>query len=156
MTTSSRQVPLGFTAERVPEGPHICYIFNDDTEREHTMAKFLSSGLEAGEKVLYLVDTMTIEEFTNAMEKLGVNLRGRDKDFVLSEAYPVYCPDGSFSPSNMLGGLGNTYSEAINEGYVGCRVTGEMTWALAAKEVLTEDLIEYEALVNEMLCSYPS
>ena len=98
MNTSTRQVPLGFTAETVLEGKHICYIFNDDTERAKTMAKFLSSGLEAGEKVLYLVDTLTIEEFTNSMEKLGVDLRGRNKDVILTEAFPVYCPGGSFSP----------------------------------------------------------
>ena len=155
MNTSPRQVPLGFTAETVPEGQHICYIFNDNTERKQTMAKYLSSGLEAGEKVMFFVDTMTIEEFNNSMEQLGVDLRGRDKDFVLSEALPVYCPDGSFSTPDMLDVWKKVYPEAIDEGYVGCRGTGEMSWALAQKEVqkevVTEDLIEYEARLNEIL-----
>ena len=155
MTTTPRQVPLGFTAETVLEGQHICFIFNDDTERKQVMAKYLSSGLEAGEKVFYLVDTMTTEEFTKSIEQLGVDLRGRDKDFILTEAFPVFCPGGSFSPSNIVGVLEKTYSEAIDEGYVGCRVTGEMTWALAEKEALSGDLIEYEAGLNEMLSNNP-
>ena len=109
MKNSLRQISLGFSSDKRWEGQHICDIFNDENERQRTMAKYLGNGLEAGEKVLYLVDTMTTEEFTDSMEQLGLDIRGREKDFVLSEAMPVYCANERFSTPDMLDVVGSFY-----------------------------------------------
>lgn len=102
MCHSCRTISLGFTSEVVPEGQHICDIFNNEQERRRTMSKYLEAGLNANEKVLCLVDTMTTEEFTDCMEELGLDLRPKSSELVLDDAVTVYCPKGKFLTSEML------------------------------------------------------
>ena len=155
MNTSLRQVSLGFTAEKVPEGQHICYIYNDDEERNRTMAQYLSAGLEAGEKVLYLVDVMSPSEFTDYMGDLGLDIPQHADQFFLSEALPTYCPDGPFSADVMLNVVGTFYQEARKDGYVGVRGGGEMSWALRDAVLLKNELVKYESRLTDVLAQYP-
>jgi len=62
MDTTRRDISLGFTPEKVSEGQHICEIYNDD-EPWRTMAIFFERELTEGERVLYLVDTLSPAEF---------------------------------------------------------------------------------------------
>ena len=151
-----RDVSLGFTSEKVLEGLHICYIFNEDYERRQTLAKYLKAGLEAGEKVSYFVDTITTDELAEHLKELGMDIREERKDINLIEALPAHCPDGSSSPPRMLEAFGGLYRQAISEGYKGARATAEMSWALSNEEhVRLEDLIDYEARLNHVLQEYP-
>lgn len=40
------------------EGMHLCYIYSDEDEREHTMAAFFARGFSQGLKALSIVDTI--------------------------------------------------------------------------------------------------
>ena len=155
MANGRRHISLGFTPERVLEGRHICYIFNDEEERRRTMSKYLSSGLEQNEKVLYLVDTMTPDDFSEAMGELGLDVAAWGEKLILSEAMPTYCPDGSFSCPEMLDVVGRFYEASLAEGYKGSRGTGEMSWAASHGDVAMEEVMEYEARLNEVLDRYP-
>ena len=150
-----RQISLGFTEERFPEGQHICYIFRDDEERQRTMSKYLASGLQSHEKVLYLVDTMSTNEFLDCMAELGLDVHAHTNDFIVKEALPVYCPNGTFSCPDMLEVVGTFYGQSLQEGYAGSRGTGEMSWALSAGCVRKADLMEYEARLTQVLQEYP-
>ena len=55
MEDERRTISLGFSDQKFHEGQHICYIYNNDDERLEIMAKYLKSGMEAKEKLLYLV-----------------------------------------------------------------------------------------------------
>lgn len=155
MHPERRKISLGFTGERFSEGLHICYIFRDESERRRVMAQYLKSGLESGEKVLYLVDTMSPGDFLESMEEMGIHPPNRGKDFIVSEALPVYCPDGHFSTPDMLNVVGEFYQDALKEGYTGARGTGEMSWALVEGSVRKQDLMEYEARLNQVLKVFP-
>ena len=155
MDKKHREISLGFTSEVFPEGQHILYIFNDDDERRRTMARYLESGLLGGEKVLYLADSITPEELTDHLEGLGVDVRSREADCVLSDATPAYCPNGCFSCQEMLDVVGQFYEKAIEEGYTGARGTGEMTWALQEGRAKMEDLLEYEVELTDILGEHP-
>lgn len=151
-----RETSLGFKSEKVQEGLHICYIFNDDNERQETIAKYLNAGREEGEKVSYFVDTITPDELTDHLKELGVDIRKEKKDINLMKALPAYCPDGSFSSPGMLEAFGGLYRQAIDEGFKGARATGEMSWALSKDgKTRVEDLIDYEARLNHVLQDYP-
>ena len=39
MIQARREICLGFSAETVREGQHICYIYNDEAERRRVMEK---------------------------------------------------------------------------------------------------------------------
>lgn len=155
-TKTRRNISLGFTSEKFQEGLHICYIYNEDYERRQTLAKYLKAGLEAGEKVSYFVDTITVDKLAEHMKELGIEIREEKKDINMAEALPAHCPDDSFSSPRMLEAFGGLYRQAIFEGYKGARATAEMSWALSnEKQIRLEDLIDYEVRLNHVLREYP-
>lgn len=156
MTQTRREVSLGFTLESYPEGTHMCYIFNDESQRRDVIAAFLDSGLSEGEKVGYFVDTVTPEEVLSYLRGLGVKIPDRTApaSLSISKAEDTYCPDGTFVPERMLENLRTYYAASIAEGFPGSRVSGEMSWALKGIPG-SQRLVEYEALVNDLVIEYP-
>jgi hypothetical protein len=69
-------------------------------------------------------------------------------------AQETYCPNGKFVPEEMLETLRQFYNFSIGKGYKSCRVSGEMHWALQQISG-SERLMEYEALVNNVLVTHP-
>ncbi len=156
MNTVRRTISLGFTEKHVPEGQHICYIYNDDLERLEVMAGYFKSGQEAREKLLYLVDAMTSSQMLDYLEKAGVDFKGaKPGEVTVSEAGPAYCPDGFFKTEEMLELVKQFYLGALDEGYSGARGTGEMSWSLTEGRAKYEDLMNYEARLNKLLLRYP-
>lgn len=156
MEDKRRTISLGFCDQKFPEGQHICYIYNDDDERLEVMAKYLKSGAEANEKLLYLVDGMTSEEMLNHLKSLGVDFSGaKPDDFTIADATPAYCPTGFFKTEEMLDLVRDFYLKSINEGYTGARGTGEMSWCLTEGLAKKEDIFNYEARLNGLLTKFP-
>jgi hypothetical protein len=146
---------LGFTNETVPEGQHICYLYNNDTERHDVISRFLESGLSANEKVIYLVDTMTPGEMIERLESVGVDVRMYGSALNVADAPSSYCPNGAFDCSAMLQYIRDEYAQGIEEGYDGVRGSGEMSWCLNQACVEESALMEYEAELNNLVETYP-
>lgn len=157
MSDAKHLTSLGFTAEQFPCGTHMCYIYNDDRERQEMIAKFVESGLQQREKVGYFVDLISPEEMRAHFKELGVELPPEtdEREFSVSRALDVYCPEGKFVPEIMLQKLRLMHSSSIDEGYTGARASGEMSWALRGVPG-SERLIEYEALINTVVRDYPT
>jgi hypothetical protein len=148
-----RPVPLGFTPELVPEGTHICYLYSDEEERKRFMSKYIHSGIDGHESVIYAFDGET-EVLESAVEELGVAPSRVPKDqLTLTVATDLYCPTGEFDPDAMLDQLREMYAN-LPHGCHGIRCTGEMTWALRDIPGV-ERLIEYEGRINDVLKDYP-
>ena len=144
---------MGFTQETFPAGTHMCLIYSRESERRNIIGKFLESGLLAGEKVAYFADTLTPEEVRGWLRDIGIELPEAD-GFSITDAAKTYCSSGEFVPETMLDTLRGFYVRAKKEGYPNVRVSGEMSWAL--KGIPGSDrLMEYEALVNEVLITHP-
>ncbi|MBU2513289.1 MEDS domain-containing protein [bacterium] len=142
-----RKVSLGFTDEEYDLPLHMCYIYQDDDERMETIGKFIKSGLEAGDKVYYFVDTLSIDEMKEKLLESGVSKEAFEQEHIrLRHSKSVYYPEGSFDVDSVLGTVKQVYSEELGNGY-NVRNTGEMSWAL--RDVPgSEHLIEYEAKIN--------
>jgi len=149
-----RKVSFGFEHSELSEGAHACLIYTKEEDRRSIIARFLESGIAAHERVLSLVDTLTLPAYVQAMSELGVELGGRD-DVELREALPFYNPDGQFSGQRMLDLIKEFHEVSRAEGYEGSRGTGEMTWALAGTGTNREDLMSYEARINELVVEHP-
>ena len=155
MQHEKRTISLGFDTEKVQEGQHICYLYNDDRERLRVMSKYLESGLLANEKVLYMVDSMTPEEMLATLGELGIDIRSREDDCAVRSAESGYCKDGCFTSSEMLDVIKAFYQEAMQQGYSGARGTGEMSWCLVEGRAEMSELMTYEARLNDLLSLYP-
>jgi hypothetical protein len=151
-----RMTSLGFDPKPYPQGIHMCFIFDNDDERRDVLAKFVQSGLDNDEQVVYFVDTMTPEELKASLRSLGVTIPDDEADTscLIYSAEQTYCPDGTFQVERMLTSLEQAYDHCCTAGYAGLRVSGETTWVL--KHLLDSDhLIEYESKVTLLLQSVP-
>ncbi len=150
-----RLVSLGFTNQTVHEGQHICYLFNDDAERQDVICRFMESGLSANERVIYVVDTMTPEKLGDKLEALGVDLRTYGEALTLADSNAIYCPSGKFDRRAMIDRVRDEYLQSVDGGFAGARGASEMSWYLEDGCVEEASLMEYEAELNGLLEYYP-
>jgi hypothetical protein len=150
MCAAHQDVSFGFTQQPFPAGSHVCYIYTDEAERRHFMARFIESGLATGEKVAYLADTpKAAEETQEFLSTLGVQLPAplRPGQLVMAEAEKTYCPDGLFAPERVLDTWRSLYRQSLDARFRGVRATGETTWLRKGMPGL-ERWFEYESRLN--------
>lgn len=152
----TKKVELGFADLELPEGTHICQIYDTEEERNDSLLKFIVAGIKAGEKNACFseaVDEATIKNFCNnhgvqygeAIE-LGA--------FSLNTTKKIYFKDGLFSPENMLHLLTQFHESSIKEKFSGARVIGEMIPEI--KDIKGGNrLLEYESKVTLLLREHP-
>jgi hypothetical protein len=143
---------VGISGERFPEGLHLCHIFNDDAEREKTLASYLARGIAEGEQGLCLHESMPPERVRALLADLGLELP--PERFQTAPAEHVYCPGGDFAIRQVLEGFGGVYGQSLALGFKGTRISGDMAWA-ARRGTPSDKLIEYEALVKEYVARFP-
>lgn len=156
MCQASHHVSFGFTEQRFPAGMHICYLYNDENERQQTIAQFIESGLLAGEKVGYLSDMPFQDEMATYLARLGFIPPDSLKpdQLVLAQAETTYCPDGTFLPERMIDYWRALYSQAQQESFAGVRITGETNWLCKGMPGI-ERWVEYEAMINSLVEEVP-
>lgn len=150
-------VERGFTdlkhkLETVDQGDHLCCIYEDKKSSLPAIALFVLGGLEQGEKCLYIVDDRTKEDIIRYFKDHDIDIDGylEKNQIEFLTRKETYLKDGYFDPDEMIDLLKRAEKEALDEGYRGLRVTGEMTWVLT--DLLgTEKLMEYEAKLNKFL-----
>jgi len=144
-----RMISLGFDDEPWPAGTHMCMIFDDEAERRMVIAKFLQSGLDANEQVSYFVDTSSPEELRRSLGEDGMSLpdEGDGGQFRIVPADEAYCPGGTFDVDLLMGKRLARYQQILSDGYVGARVTGEMSWSRRGLPG-SERVVEYEVRLN--------
>ena len=156
MRNKFKKTSFGFTKEKFPCGTHMCLIYRDEAERRKIVSQYLDSGLDAGEKVAYFVDSMTPAELIKWLEEMDIEASKakESKQLEVLQAEQVYCPQKTFVPDIMLDTLRNYYKKGMADGYSGVRGSGEMSWAL--KRIPgSERLAEYESLINEVVITHP-
>ncbi|ADO74869.1 Sensor protein [Stigmatella aurantiaca DW4/3-1] len=144
-------------------GDHYCLVYETPEQQWAAIIPFVTAGLEHNEVCAYITDDRSIQEVRHALLTHGVDVDGhvRRKALTFMTKREAYLSGGSFSPPGMISFLGDTVRQAAENGFSGFRVTGEMTWALG-RECGCEDLVEYEALLNDFfpgsrslaLCQY--
>jgi hypothetical protein len=135
--------------EKINLGDHVCSIYKNKEQQFSSLIPFFKIGLESNQKCIYIVDENSKEEIFEEFEKRGIEINKftQSNQFVLLTKRETYLKDGSFDPDKMINLLKETEKNALNEGYSGMRVTGEMTWVLENVKG-SEKVIEYEAKLN--------
>ena len=142
--------------EDLRPGDHLCVIYRDDDEHRTVLSDYLRRGLEAGERVVYIVDARTARQIRGYLRDVGINIRDAEKrrQLLFLTRDDAYMREGVFDPHGMISLLRQETRKALNDGFTGLRVTGEMTWALRGLPG-SERLIEYETLLNEFFPGSP-
>jgi len=156
MCEHTRDVSLGFTNEKFPQGVHICYFYNNEEERREVISQFLASGLEGGEQIGYFSRQLPATDLLDNLENLGVDVSCEQNKghFNISSTEQTYYPDGYFDPEKMIGNIHEFYADSMEKGFSGARASGEMQWA--SQDIPgTDRLFEYETKVNIALKKSP-
>lgn len=128
----------------VPSGRHICLLYGDDEERFLEVSRFLSAGHRQGHWLRYIVDAPSAEVLKRRLEEVGL---GSTEVTTTADAY---YPLGRFEPEAMIASLEASCGKAVQDGFRGCRCTGEMGWATRGVPG-SERLIEYEVRLTEVI-----
>jgi len=139
-----------------PPSSHTCGFYESEEEHRALITPFLLQGLERGERVVYVTDAHSAETIRGYLQDAGVDgdaavARGQ---LVFRTAQETYLQGDRFDPDRMLALLQAETERALADGFTGLRITGEMSWALRGMPG-TEQLLEYEAQVNDLLPDLP-
>lgn len=130
-------------------GDHLCLIYENAEEQMAAVVPYMRQGLERNELCIYIADDRTLDEVRAALECGGIDVDAELASGRLAFATKreAYLKSGKFDPNSMLEYLAAIAADALEKGYTGFRVTGEMTWGLGS-ECGCDRLMEYEALLN--------
>jgi ABC-type transporter Mla MlaB component len=141
----------------VRPGEHACCRFADAGDRERLAIAFVRDGLERGEKVMYYADRDDVARMLTRLEEMDPHLEPAltGGQLEVRPASETYMPAGRFDSDQMLGVVRDEYERALEEGYTGLSMTGEIPVALCEAPG-REQLALYEARLERDHESVPA
>lgn len=143
---------------------HVCLAYSDREQQVTAIAHFIKTGLELGEKCVYVSDKTTSEFVLTILKNTGVDVDASMKSGAIAVSTPeqIYFRRGYFDPDDVIN-LGRTMiAETLQTGFKALRVACDMTWVKTHKIDL-QTLLDYElrvsCLFNEnmvSICQYNS
>jgi len=149
-------ITMGLPGVTIAPGDHICAFYRGVAQRDDVLVPFLREGMLAGDKCICVMDDPDTERVVGPLSaELDVELSQRTGQLELMCSDSAYLPGGYFAIEEMLEfwkrGIGSAVEDA---GFGFVRAVGEMTWALRDLPGV-EQLVTYEARLNEFLPKYP-
>lgn len=131
---------------------HVGAFFRSADERYHVLGPFVAEGLAAGEKAFHIINPPDRDLHLQRLREGGADVdravSQRQMELVPWES--MYLRAGHFDKQAMLGLIQQVLVDTKTEGFPRTRLVAHMEWALEPRPGV-EDLIEYEALVNDVL-----
>jgi len=152
-----------FDTLEVSRGSHLCHFYETKADLLDTLVPYLKAGLDNHEFCMWVIpDSFTFDEAVEALAKLipDIHQRRSDGEIEIISHQDWYLSEGFFNLSQVIDGCKNKLKHALDAGFTGFRVTGDISWALGNG---WRDFSEYEKAVdNEIrklnmtaLCTYP-
>lgn len=148
--------------EAVPTTGHICAFFESAHEKYEVLASYFADSIQAGDRVIDVVEGRAREEHVRGITEAGVDLRAalESGQLRLSTCEETYFQDGRLELDAVLEMLRVELRSASADG-TPLRTCGDMNW-VARDPRSRRRALEYEARVNEllptlectMLCTY--
>lgn len=131
--------------EELGLGDHVAFFFKNNAERLAFVIPYIIAGLQNRERCVYTVDENTVPEILAEFKKAGIDIDATTANGALSVVtkHDTYLRHGIFDPEKMITDLDRDVRLALQNGFKGLRVTGEMSWALDLPSALSR-LCEYE------------
>jgi len=145
-------------ATRYRRGDHICAVYDTEAERLRTAAEYLADGLRAGERVVYVADcAASLGRFRAALMEIGIEAEPFVERGALVECThsAAHLAGGEFDRHRMAAFIEDALQSALEEGFAGVRLCGDMSWLLL-EPAGAEQVVEYEARLNGFFRSVPA
>lgn len=131
--------------EELGLGDHAAFFFKSNEERLAFVIPYIINGLRNLERCVYIADENTVPEILAEFRSAGIDIHAATASGALSvlTKHDSYLRHGIFEPERMITDLDRDVRFALQCGFMGLRVTGEMSWALDLPFALGR-LCEYE------------
>jgi hypothetical protein len=140
-----------------PLGPvrHICAFFHTKEEEYRVLIDFIREGMSRNERACHIVDSRQRDAHRVRLEQEGIPVENAEATGQLKVLCweDAYLKDGYFDQDRQISLLESMLNEGKAEGFPLTRLIANMEWALEDKAGV-EDIVEYEARLNEMLPKY--
>src|SRR5690606_35569571 len=116
---------LGCCKACVPNGTHICLLYDDEEEREHLLLKFIRAGIICRSQCLFLQSTSDPFDLEQQLALAGIDVSEVEERRLLRISFidPFYPEKGVFNPDDMAQKTADITARAINRGFSGLRIT---------------------------------
>jgi PAS domain S-box-containing protein len=135
-------------------GEHCCLIYESATDQLAAIVPLLKDGLDRKECCVAIADDQTLAEVAGTLSASGVNVPREPEALLLLPTRDTYLRSGALGPEAMIDFLRQIMTRALNAGFSGLRVLGDMNWALGPGSGCAR-LIEYEALLHDFFSENP-
>lgn len=135
-----------------PLTKHICSFYASQVEQFASAVPFIKAGLTQGKKCIYVLSDRSKQTVVEALQQSGIPvdkyLESNQLEFYTVD--DIYLSDGSFSPDQVVQTLKELEEEALENGYDGVFVTGELAWFFK-RNIPISRLLDYETRLNYYL-----
>jgi PAS domain S-box-containing protein len=142
---------------KMKTGDHIVLIYKKEKEILSASVSFIKTSLDRNEKCLYikgdLNEEVLLSELRKQISDLDLYLQNGQLQFLDKEE--TYALSNNFQADEMIERLKKESLNALEEGYKGLSITGELSWVLNF-EGGKKEIIDYEWMLNEYIFNdYP-
>jgi hypothetical protein len=133
------------SSEELGLGDHVAFFFKSNPERLAFVIPFMIRGLRRNERCVYIAEENTVPRILAEFRWAGIDIDSATAGGALSVVtkHETYLRHGIFEPERMIADLDRDVRLALEKGFAGLRVTGEMSWALDLPSALGR-LCQYE------------
>jgi hypothetical protein len=128
------------------------FLYQTRDAKHQVLFTFLEMGLERGEAVIYIATEESQEQIRNEMTKWGLDVDVHEKTGALQlfeYDASIYDLQTQYDAAQIINNLKQRYHDAIEQGFQGCRITGEMTCFFQYDMI--EEMIDYEHALHRIL-----
>lgn len=137
--------------EEFHQGQHICALYDTVDEQIAVAVAYVADGLRRRERCLYVTGTEALLDAFRAglaAEDIDVADAERRTALILRTSDQAHLEGGEFDSERMLRMLNDLVEDSLNQGFVGLRTCGDMSWLLDAPSG-THLVVEYESVLNQ-------
>ena len=132
---------------------HVCAFFNSRDEEYEVLTPFFKEAIDQGEKNLHIINPEFVEDHKIRLRKSGIDTQhceacGQLEVVKWEDAY--IDEHGCFDKNKMLATVNYLTGTGRDAGFRRLRIMGNMGWVFSDVPG-AEDILEYEAEVNEVL-----
>ena len=143
---------FGFRDLNFRWGDHICAVFENHDQQMAVMVPFMTAGLRAGQRCVWVSPPASSDAFRKALARAGEDLPTLEasSQLIILPDVEFYLHDGVFEPDRTME-LGMTLlQDGQRSGYSTMRITSDLSW-LRGWRVDEERWESYEHLVTQRM-----
>lgn len=132
----------------VQPGDHMVLIYDDQTDTSLVMSAYLASALSRNERCIYITGDAEIRELKSALSYyIDIDEKLECGQLSIIDKEEAYSLEGIFQADKMIKLLKELSKQAIEDGYSGLAVSGEISWVLNYEHGF-EAIMDYEHQLN--------